>query len=71
MSINTGTISEILVFNVSHTTSERQAVESYLAAKWNTANFPGTPTYSPMVQPSAIPIAEPTPTPLPTTVVSR
>jgi hypothetical protein len=41
-----GTISEILVFNTNHTTFERQAVEGYLAWKWNTeAQLPNTHPY--------------------------
>jgi hypothetical protein len=41
-----GTISEILVYNISHTTNQRQLIEGYLAWKWGIqAQLPGAHPY--------------------------
>jgi collagen type VII alpha len=52
-----GSISEILVYNVSHTTQQRQLIEGYLAWKWGTeASLPiGHPYYSTPVSTTGAP----------------
>jgi hypothetical protein len=65
-----GYVSELLVYNVSHNTATRQAIEGYLAWKWNTKSYLPTnhPYYS--VRPPFTPTSVPAFTSISTTVIS-